>query len=69
MPRSGNIRPCQWRNAGATSHRERHKAHNPRLLTRQTREALADRLYRQRRYDNVVTSCPVAWVSFAAAML
>jgi hypothetical protein len=40
-----------------------------RTLASQTREALEDRLYCQRRYDNVVTSCPVAWVSLAAAML
>jgi hypothetical protein len=43
--------------------------HSPSILASQTREALADRQYRQRRYDSVVTSCPVAWVSFAAAML
>jgi hypothetical protein len=41
----------------------------PLTLASQTRETLEDRLYCQRRYDNVVTSCPVAWVSFAAAML
>jgi hypothetical protein len=43
--------------------------HSPRTPASQTREALEDSLYRQCRYDNVVTSCPVAWVSFAAAML
>ena len=43
--------------------------HSPRPLASQTREALENRLSRQRRYDNVVTSCPVAWVRFAAAML
>jgi hypothetical protein len=42
---------------------------SPLTLASQTRETLEDRLYCQRRYDNVVTSCPVAWVSFAAAML
>ncbi len=43
--------------------------HSPRTLASQTREALEHRLYHQRRYDNVVTSCPVAWVRCAAAML
>ena len=69
MPHSGNIRRYQWCSARAMSPRDRHKSHSPRTLAGQTREALEDHLYCQRRYDNVVTSCPVAWVSFAAAML
>ena len=69
MPHSENIRRCQWCNARAMNPRERHKSHSPHTLTSQTREVLEDHLYGQRRYDNVVTSCPAAWVSFAAAML
>ena len=69
MPCSRNIRRCQCCNAGAMSHRVMCQPHSPRTLTRQTREALENRLCRQRRYDNVVTSWPVAWVNLAAARL